>query len=236
LRGAVNRPEFLALLAAASGARTPSGISAEISIQRDSDALLAPFTVAIALRNSTRTIVGLDFPTADLFRIDVRSDDHILWSSASGHSPLHIARRVDVPPGLFRLVSEIVDATTDDRRSLAPGTYTIRVALLGTDLRTTIDRRITFAPPFTVASALAAKPGVVFTTAGIQVLGPTGARLTDPTGTIALSHPLGAHPVGTFIVRGSLERLGTDAVQLVVDRFAPAFENLIEARPTVPVR
>ena len=143
MRDFVNRAEFGAAIIAATAAPhtrfKPSDLVAEFAIKRDSSDLLAPFTVQISLRNATKTIVRVDFATTDLYRIDVRRDDLTVWSNAFGHTPLAIARRIDVPPGLFRLVSEIVDGTTDDRRAYAPGRYVVRVTMLGTTLKTTSD-------------------------------------------------------------------------------------------------
>jgi hypothetical protein len=231
----VNRAEFIAAAAAALAGAHPPGVTAEITLKRDSDALLAPFTVAIALRNTTRTLVGLDFPTSDLYRIDVERDAAVVWSSAAGHKPLQIARRVDVPPGLFRLISEIVDGTTLDHRAYAPGTYTVRVAMLGTTLATATDTTIAFAPPVTIAEALAAKTGVVVTTAGVPSVEAGVPVLRDATGTLRLARVLGPHPTGTYVVRGYLDAQG-DLMQFAVGRFAPAFDNLHEARPPLPPR
>jgi hypothetical protein len=99
----VNRAEFVAALtAAATGAPAASTVIADIEIKRDASELLAPFTVAIAVRNPTQHSVALDFPTADMYRIDVRRDDETVWSTATGHKPLLIARRLDIGPGLTR--------------------------------------------------------------------------------------------------------------------------------------
>jgi len=45
-----------------------------------------------------------------------------------------------------------------------------------------------------------------------------------------LSRPVGLRPTGTYVVRGYLDAVGDD-VQFAVGRFAPAFDNLAEARP-----
>ena len=228
----MNRTEFVAALAAATAAPTPArdAISAEIDIKRDANDLLAPFTVAIALRNSTAHLVSLDFPTADIYRIEVRHDDEMIWSTATGHKPLLIARRVDVAPGLTRLASQIVDGTTDDRRAYAPGRYVVRVAMLGSRLNTSIERTITFAAPISIADARGMSGGRVVTIAGVPRSDAGVAELADATGTIRLSRALGLHPTGTYVVRGYLDALGNDA-QFAVGRFAPAFDNLAEARP-----
>ncbi|MFN2459621.1 MAG: BsuPI-related putative proteinase inhibitor [Candidatus Velthaea sp.] len=228
----MNRPDFIVSLIAASatsGAR-PSAVSADIAIKRDANELLAPFTVSIALHNATQRIVPLDFPTAELYRIDVQHEDRTVWSTATGHKPIQIARRLQVPPGTTRLVSQIVDGTTDDRRAYEPGRYVVRVAMLGSSLSTTLERALDFAPPLRIADALKTKTGTVVTIAGVPA-GETGAALLkDDTGSLKLSRPLGVRPTGKYVVRGYLDALGND-MQFDVGRFAPAFDNVLQARP-----
>ncbi len=227
----MNRADFVAALAAATAAPSPdTRITAEITIKRDADALLAPFTVAIAVHNPTSRIVLLDFPTADIYRIDVRRDGQIVWSTATGHKPLLIARRVGVVPGVTRLASQIVDGTTDDRRAYAPGRYLVHVAMLGSTLDTAVDEDIAFTAPISIAEARAAARGTVVTIAGVP-RGEVGVfELSDATGTLRLSRPVGLHPTGTYIVRGYLDAAGDD-VQFTVGRFAPSFDNLSDTRP-----
>jgi hypothetical protein len=229
----VNRTDFVAALAAATVAPAPSSaITAEIEIKRDANELLAPFTVAIAVRNPTTHIVSLDFPTADIYRIDVRHDDQVVWSTATRHKPLLIARRVDIVPGLTRLASQIVDGTTDDRRAYEPGQYVVHVALLGATLTTTIDKTITFDPPISIAQARQTAGGTVVSIAGVPRIDVGIFELRDATGSLRLSRPLGLRPTGTYVVRGYLDAVGDD-VQFAVGRFAPAFDNLTDVRPKV---
>ncbi|MEA2787126.1 MAG: hypothetical protein QOF71_3230, partial [Candidatus Eremiobacteraeota bacterium] len=81
----------------------PRDVSADVTLERQGTALLAPFTVAITLRNAASHVVQLRFPTADLFRIDVLRDEAPVWSSVTGHKPIPITRQLDVPPGLLRV-------------------------------------------------------------------------------------------------------------------------------------
>ncbi len=227
----MNRTDFLAALAAATIAPAPrAGISADIEIKRDSTALLAPFAVTIAVQNSTAQAVALDFPTADMYRIDVRHDDDVVWSTATGHKPLSIARRIDVAPGLTRLASQIVDGTTDDRRAYAPGRYVVHVALLGTTLTTSIDKPLSFDAPISIAEARKTTGGTVVTIAGVPRAEVGIFELRDATGSLRLSRPVGLRPSGTYVVRGYLDAVGDD-VQFAVGRSAPAFDNLRDERP-----
>jgi hypothetical protein len=222
----VTRAEFVAaaLGAAVSPRPKPGGVWAEVSLQREGSALLAPFTVAIALHNQSGRVERLRFPTADLFRIDVLRDQLPVWSSVTGHKPIPITRQLDVPAGTLRLAQVIVDSTTDDRRAYAPGRYTVRVAMLGTNFGVVVDRPIAFDPPETIARALAARAGTVMTIAGEPYVDGNTPRLRDATGTIRLSRALGLRPAGTYVVRGFMDAAGDERV-FDVGRSAPAFEN-----------
>ncbi|MDB5072574.1 MAG: hypothetical protein JWM87_3685 [Candidatus Eremiobacteraeota bacterium] len=209
---------------------SPRGVWADVSLEREGTALLAPFTVAIALHNATGHIVRLRFPTADLFRVDVLRDDAPVWSSVTGHKPIPITRQLDVPPGLLRVAQVIVDSTTDDRRALAPGRYTVRVAMLGTNFGVVVDKPVAFDPPDTIAKALSTKAGTVITIAGEPYVDGGTPRLRDATGTIRLSRALGIRPSGTFVVRGFMDALGDERV-FDVGRSAPAFENAPSPSP-----
>lgn len=231
----MTRAEFAASVAAVAASprplpSAPRGVWAEVTLDREGSALLAPFTVAIALHNPTGHITRLRFPTADLFRIDVLRDDAPVWSSVTGHKPIPITRQLDVPPGLLRLGQVIVDSTTDDRRAFAPGKYTVRVAMLGTNFGTIVDREIAFEPPVTVARALASKPGTVITTAGEPYIDGGIPRLRDVTGSLRLSRALGIGVRATYVVRGFMDAIGDERV-FDVGRSAPAFENTVTPTP-----
>jgi hypothetical protein len=225
----MNRAEFLAVTAAATASPSPrpvheAPIVAEVTLQRDAADLLAPFVVSIALNNTTGKVVRLEFPTADLFRIDVIRDDSPVWSSLYGHKPIPINRQLDVPPGRTKLASMTIDGTTDDRRAYAPGKYIVRVAMLGTSFGMVVDKQIEFTPPVPVADALRTKPGTVVTVAGDQIAFGGGVSLRDATGSVKLSRSLGLRPTGTFVVRGFLDASGDDRI-FDVGRFAPAYDN-----------
>lgn len=206
------------------------GVSADVALDRQGTALLAPFTVAITLHNAANHVVQLRFPTADLFRIDVLRDEAPVWSSVTGHKPIPITRQLDVPPGNLRVAQVIVDSTTDDRRALAAGRYTVRVAMLGSNFGVVVTKPVTFDPPATIATAFATKPGTVITIAGEPYVDGGTPRLRDGTGTIRLSRALGIRPTGTYVVRGFLDAAGDERV-FDVGRSAPAFENAPSPRP-----
>ncbi|MBV8749698.1 MAG: hypothetical protein JO103_08295 [Candidatus Eremiobacteraeota bacterium] len=232
----MTRAELLAGVLAASAvprpiaSATPHGVWADVMLEREGTALLAPFTVVIVLHNATGRIVHLRFPTADLFRIDVLHDDAPVWSSVTGHKPIPITRQLDVPPGLLRLAQVIVDSTTDDHHALAPGRYTVRVAMLGTNFGMVVDKPIAFETPATISDALAAKPGTVLTIAGVPYVDGGTPRLRDATGTLRLSRALGLRSDRSFVVRGFLDASGDERV-FDVGRAAPAFEPSTSPTP-----
>jgi hypothetical protein len=231
----MNRLDFLVAAAAATTTpiahpspratpRTPATMVAEVALQRDAPDLLAPFVVTIALNNMTAHVMRLDFPTADLFRIDVIHDDSPVWSSLTQHKPIPVNRQLDVPPGRTRLASMTIDGTTDDRRAYAPGKYIVRVAMLGTSFGAIVDKPIDFAPPAPIGELLRAKPGIVMTIAGEQTTLGGIVSLRDASGSVRMSRSLGLRPAGLFVVRGFLDAAGDDRI-FDVGRFAPAFDN-----------
>jgi hypothetical protein len=225
----MNRAEFVAIISSVAATPGPhatrtAAIVAEVTLQRDAPELLAPFVVAIALNNMTGNTVRLDFPTADLFRIDVIRDDSPVWSSLTMHRPIPVNRQLDVPPGRTKLASMTIDGTTDDRRCYAPGKYTVRVAMLGTSFGMVVDKIVSFAAPSPVNDALQKKPGTVLTIAGEQTALGGIVSLHDGSGSVRLSRSLGLHPTGMYVVRGFLDASGDDRI-FDVGRFAPAFDN-----------
>lgn len=224
----MTRAEFLAVTVSATAApavraKVPA-IVAEVSLQRDAAQLLAPFTVSIALNNTTKAVVRLEFPTADLFRIDVLSNDEPVWSSLTGHKPIPVNRVIGVPPGRLKLASMTIDSTTTDRHAYAPGKYTVRVAMLGTSFGMIVDKDLDFESPTPIEEALHLKPGTVVSIAGeIAVFGGIPI-LRDASGSIRLSRSLGLRASGVWVVRGFLDAAGDDRV-FDVGRFAPSYEN-----------
>ena len=206
-------------------------IVAEVTLQRDADELLAPFTVAITVNNTTTGVVRLDFPTADLFRIDVLRDDVPIWSSLSGHKPIPVNRQIDVPPGRLKLASMTIDGTTDEHRCYAPGRYTVRVAMLGATFGMMVDKQIDFVPPAPIGDVASLKPGTVVTIAGQQTVLGGVAQLHDASGTVRMSRSLGIRPVGVYVVRGFLDANGDDRI-FDIGRFAPAYDNTPSPTPS----
>jgi hypothetical protein len=165
----------------------------------------------------------LEFPTADLFRIDVLHGDAPIWSSLTNHRPIPVNRMITVPPGVTKLASMTIDATTDDHHSFAAGKYVVRVAMLGTSFGMVVDKDVDFAAPTPIEDLLRGRPGSVYTIAGEQVAQNNFPTLRDSTGSVRLSRSLALRPTGTYVVRGFLDAAGDDRI-FDVGRFAQAYD------------
>ena len=221
----MTRPEFAAALLAVATSRPRTRISSEIGISPTLPDLLVPFTVSIALRNPTHAILPLDFPTTERYRIDVLRDGALVWTSTHG-KPLAIPQRIEVPPGRTPLVFYDVDGLTAGQYAFAPGPYLVRVTMLGSLLTSSSEQTVTFARPLTLAQAQASTHAV--TVAGTPAIVRGVPLLIDGGDSLPLSQPLGLHPTGTYLVRGTYDRTAAPPV-FTVSRFALA------AAPATPV-
>jgi len=226
---------FVVVLAVALIAATVPPIGLSVSIKRTANELLAPVTVTIGLRNPGQVPVIVSFLTTDLYEIEVRDENTQLYSSLFGHKAIEIERRIPLPPGATSLGSLVWDATTNDRRSLAPGTYTLRVSILGSIVHPSSDSPIAFATPLAIASAKALKDGTAVTVAGVsQLIAGVPTLVGDDGDTIRLSRLARPRAQGRYVVRGYISKV-SDAITLGVERAIPAFDNLDpEATPPAP--
>ncbi len=235
----MNRFDFLALtpsgslapFALAQATTTPKPpIVALVEVHRDAIAPLAPFTVSIALNNLAKKSVVLEFPTADLFRIDLLSQETPIWSSLTGRKPIPVNRRITVPPGMLKIANFTVDGTSDDHHALTPGKYVLRVAMLGTSFGAIVDQTLEIPAPTAIADVLRAKPGTVLTIAGEQVALGNAPALRDASGSLRISRSLALRPYGMYMVRGFLDASGDDRV-FDVGRYAPMFDDVSTPAP-----
>jgi hypothetical protein len=215
---------LLALLLAA--ANLPSiALGATLSPARV--APLVPVTIAVTLTSRDRQPVTLEFPTPDLFFVQVRdSKGKPFYDSRTGHKPIPIRRTSTFAPGTTRLASFDWNGLSDERRPPeAPATYLIHVEMQMTASTLVVDVPLIFEGPTTIAAVLAASKPAPATIAGTPEHEGATMFLRDATGRVALSRPLGILPQGRFLVRGQLERTA-DGTQFVIERSAPAAENL----------
>jgi hypothetical protein len=198
-------------------------------------AQLVPITVAISLVNRGRTPQTLEFPTADLFSVEVRdTSGKVIFDSLSGHKPIDVHRKLFVPIGTTRVAAFVWNGLSNEMRALAPGSYDVRVEMQSTSADLVADLPLTIDAPVPILSAIESNTKAETTVVGQPSRENGVIYLQDSTGKIALSRALGLHPQGDFVVRGTpTDMLGRRT--LVIDRFAPAANNLApEATPTPP--
>jgi hypothetical protein len=198
--------------------------------------LLAPVTISIALRNPGQVPVIASFLTTDVYEIQVRDAATQLYSSLFGHKAVEIERRLTLPPGTTPLTSFIWDGTTNDRRSLAPGTYILRVNILGSIVQPSSDTPIAFATPLSIASATALKDGSAVTLAGTsQFINNVPTLVGDDGSTIRMSRLVRPNAQGPYVVRGYITKVN-GTTTLTIERTAPAFDNLDPEASAPPQR
>ena len=187
---------------------------------------LAPVVIAVSLDNREKSSVVVDFPTPELFFIQIRdAHGHAVFDTRTGHKPIPVTRTVTFPKGVTRLSSFTWDTLGDERRSLEAGAYVVHVEMQTSTSTLVADSPLTIEPPATIASILAAPSPAPQTIAGTPERHGPVMFLRDESGEVALSRPLGILPRGRFIVRGLLER-NNDGTHFLIERFAPAAGNL----------
>ena len=226
---------LVVLAAVALAAATLPPLTLSVNVTRAANALLSPVTIGISLRNPSQTPIVATFLTTDLYEVQIRDANTQLFSSLFGHKPIEIERRIPLPAGTTSLGSLVWDATTNDHRSLDPGTYILRVNILGSLVHPSTDVPIVFATPLAVASAKAAKDGSEVTLAGIsQFIAGVPTLVGGDGETIRLSRMPRPRAQGRYIVRGYITKTG-GTTTLNVERALPAFDNLDpEASPPPP--
>jgi hypothetical protein len=195
---------------------------------------LVPITIGISVTNSSRAPVRLEFPTPDLFSVQVR-DAHgdVIFDSRSGHKPIPVHRTMLFPVGRTNLAVFEWNGLSDARRAPeAPGRYVVHVEMDGVQTTLAADQPLVLEAPTPISSVLAAPPSLPVTIAGRPWREGAITYLGDDSASVALSGPLGIRPAGRFVVRGSVQPAG-DRRTFLIDRFAPAAENAApEATPT----
>lgn len=195
---------------------------------------LAPVVIAVSLENREKMPVVVDFPSPDLFFIEIRdARGHAVFDTRTGHKPIPVTRTVTFPKGVTRLSSFTWDTLGDERRTLeVPGTYVVHVEMQTRTSTLVNDTPLRIEAPATIASVVAAPSPVPQTIAGTPERRGPVMFLRDESGEVALSRPLGISPQGRFLVRGQLERTN-DGTRFLIERFAPAAGNLDpQATPT----
>jgi len=193
--------------------------------------VLSPVTVRVGIRNRSSKAIDVAFANAETFLLEIREKDRVLWSSAFEHKPIEIGRTISVAPGIFQLANYVLEGTTNDRRALASGSYTVHVEMLGKTFSPIVDRTLVYAPPLAIDRALKAKNGTIATIVGSPTVVKGITTLSDGSGAIRLSRALGIGAVGIYAVHGyvDISELGT---QFSVARFMPLRDPDDKPEPT----
>ncbi|MBV8602732.1 MAG: hypothetical protein JO359_14290, partial [Candidatus Eremiobacteraeota bacterium] len=154
---------FAALLALATPAPAPP-LALSVSLSASRVPALAPVTVAVVLVSRERKPTTLEFPTPDLFFVQVRdASGAVVYDSRTGHKPIPIHRSFDVEPGRNKIASFDWNGLDDERRTPAvPGSYVVHVEMPALRATLAADAALTIEAPQTIESVLSApKPSVV---------------------------------------------------------------------------
>lgn len=188
-------------------------------------AQLVPMTVSVTVVNRSRTPVTLEFPSPDLFFVQIRDAQGTpVYDSRTGHKPIPVHRKMVFPTGHTNVESFDWSGLNDDRHVVAPGRYVMHVEMAAVAQTLTIDLPLTIDAPQTIANVLAATTPAQTTIAGAVEREAGTTYLRDETGRIALSVPLGIRPQGNFVARGTLQTI-LGQKTFTVSRYAPAADN-----------
>lgn len=199
---------------------------------------LVPVAIGITLTNPNRTPVFLDFPTPDLFWLQIRdSAGKAIFDSRTGHKPIEVHHRFPVAVGTTRIAIFEWNGLTDERSApKVPGQYVVHVEVESTTTHLVADVPLELEAPQPITGALRAKPNDQLTIEGIAERDGGRTYMVDKSGKIRVSSPMGLRPQGAFVVRGTMGTMpGDDQPALLVTRYAPAAGNLEpEGTPTPP--
>jgi hypothetical protein len=213
---------FAMILAAAA----PQPLTLTVSASPMHAASLVSVSVSLTVTNRTRAPITLEFPSPDLFDIQIHdTSGQVVFDSRTGHNPIDVHRKMIFPVGRTNIATYAWSGLTDDHRALvAPAKYTIHVEMASTSTTLSADLPLALDAPQTIDSVLAAAKPALTTIAGTPEREGAITYLRDDTGRVAISAPLGIRPQGTFIARGIMQTV-LNQRKFVIDRFAPASDN-----------
>jgi hypothetical protein len=182
---------------------------------------LVPVTVTVTVVNRERKPLAVEFPTPDLFFVQLRdAGGKTIFDSRSGHKPIPIHRTESFPSGRTKVALYNWSGLTQDRGAPAPGSYVVHVEMQTVAQTLVADVPLTVEAPTPIVSLSFAKRNPA-TIAGTVEREGTTVYLRDDSGRIVLSRPLGIAAEGTYVVRGTPEQI-EDRRQFLIERFAPA--------------
>lgn len=214
---------------------TPQPLTLSVSVTPTHTASLVPVNVSLMVTNRTRAPITLDFPSPDLFQIQIiDSGGQVLFDSRSGHNPIDVHRKMVFPVGRTNIATYDWSGLTDEHRALAaPAQYTVHVAMASSTTTLSADVPLILDAPQTIDSVLSAAKPVMATIAGTPEREGAITYLRDDTGRVAITMPLGIRPQGTFIARGIMQTV-LNQRKFVIARFAPASDNTDPEATTIP--
>jgi len=196
---------------------------------------LVPVSIGITLTNRARTPAILDFPTPDLFWLQIRdAAGKAIFDSRTGHKPIAVHRKFPLAVGTTRIEW---NGLTDDRTApKVPGQYVVHVEVQTTTERLVADVPLTLQAPQSISETLHAKPNAEVTIEGTVERDGGRTYIVAGDEKIRISSPLGLRPQGEYVVRGTVGTMvGDDQPSLLVSRYAPAVGNLEpQGTPTPP--
>ena len=210
-------------------------LSLTVSVSPMHAASLVPVTISMTVMNRTRTPVTLEFPSPDLFEVQILdSGGQVLFDSRTGHNPIDVHRKMIFAVGRTNIATYAWSGLTDDHHALAaPAQYTVHVEMASSTTTLAADVPLTLDAPQTIDSVLAAAKPALTTISGTPEREGAITYLRDDTGRVAISVPLGIRPQGTFIARGIMQTV-LNQRKFIVDRFAPASDNSDPEATTIP--
>lgn len=223
---------FFALALAAA---PPQPLTMTVSVSPLHTASLVPVTISLSVTNRTRTPITLEFPSPDVFEIQILdSSGQVLFDSRTGHNPIDVHRKMVFAVGRTNIATYDWSGLTDDHHALAaPAQYTVQVEMKSSTLTLAAEVPLTLDAPQTIDSVLAAAKPSLATISGTPEREGAITYLRDDTGRVAISVPLGIRPQGTFIARGIMQTV-LNQRKFVIDRFAPASDNSDPEGTTIP--
>jgi hypothetical protein len=214
----------------------PRRIGIRVTIAPKSVEPLSVFVESISIVNPTKHPTVLHFSSSDLYVIDVRRGTTVLWSSSYLHAPVPVPRAVPVPDGASPLANVTFDGLSNDRRALPPGSYVVRTTFLASTPPTVVDTPLRITPPMPLSAFAKMKNGTEIVVIGAPVRMADGKPgLTDGTTTIPLSRNLGLLAHGPHVVRGFVDISRDTGRVLLIERFAPTFDNDNSSPTPIPV-
>ena len=223
------------VFALALAAAPPQPLTMTVSVAPMHMASLVPVTISLTVTNRTRTPITLEFPSPDLFEIQILdSSGQVLFDSRTLHNPIDVHRKMVFGVGRTNIATYDWSGLTDDRHALAaPAQYTVHVEMASSTTTLSTDVPITLDAPQAIDSVVAAAKPAITTISGTPEREGGITYLRDDTGRVAISIPLGIRPQGTFIARGIMQTV-LNQRRFVIDRFAPASDNSDPEGTTIP--